>query len=716
MPHLKVRKLMVAVRRQGLFSLLLALVATMTMPLTPGNLLSVEASSRFAGGSRVFGPSPPTKRTHLYEIQLVTVELERFRGDGGAIEPLGDQLLLVTPRGRIGLIQTEGKVDYLPERVPMFESAPEKPITWFGFRVADSLLNELSPDEFTLFVSHHYLVGECVEFRISSARLNVGEGRVEVSGDWKTEFTANPCIENAIFGYWEGDVPKTGGGIQAGGRMLMDGDQHLLIAVGDHAWYEWHLQNERGDPDKPPVVDPDSHLGKLVRIELESGDAKIVATGFRNPQGLARDGQGNLWLTEHGPQGGDELNLVLSGLDYGWPFATYGILYGNRVWPYNDEQGRHNGSEEPFYAWIPAIAVSNLIVSNSRQFPLWRDDLLIGSLRSGSLFRVRIRQERVTNIERIGFGERIRDLAQMPDGRVALLTDSSKVIFLQRAPLYCQLENNLRSIYSFDAEDVCIDVFNLVRDDIDPLVRRLSGEDVGPPAMRSFFQVFVHEDLLIYLRIPCSTRDFRNRFFLHITPARAEDVSEEFRQYGFNAHDFNSFDQEVGSAAFEGGCLVVRTLPEYEIRHIHTGQAIREESPDGEVFWRGPVWEASYTFGTPHPGAPSAGEDYPPSPLDGATGHPGAALFTTYCAGCHNLTAEHSAGPHLDGIIGRQTGAVAGFDAAAALTALDTIWSRENLAEFIANPTQFAPGTTMTNMGPTAEEARAIADFLASER
>jgi len=676
----------------------------------------IEASSRFVGEGRVFDPEPPTKRTHLYELQLLTVELERFRGDGGAIEPLGDNLLLVTPRGRIALIEAEGRVDYLPDRVPMSETSPAEEIGWVGFRVADILLKEESPEEFTLFVSHHYLVGECVEFRISSTRLNLGEGEIAVSGEWTTEFTANPCLETAIFGNWEGDIPKVGGGIQAGGRMLMDGDEHLLVAVGDHAWYEWHVRNEGGDPERPPVVDPDTHLGKLVRIELESGRHEIVATGFRNPQGLARDAEGKLWLTEHGPQGGDELNLVWPGLDYGWPFATYGILYGDRIWPYNEVQGRHEGSEEPFYAWIPAIAVSNLIVSASEQFPLWRDDLLVGSLRSGSLFRVRIRQERVTNIERIGFGERIRDIAQTADGRVALLTDSSKVIFLQRAPLYCQLVNDPRSIFSFDAEEVCIDVFSLVDEDVDALIRGLEGTDIGTPAMRSRFEVFVHENLLIYLRIPCSTRDYRNRFFLHITPFHAKDISEDLRQFGFNVYDFNSFDPGVGSAAFEGGCVVVRTLPEYEVEHVYTGQVVRDESPDGEVFWRGPVWEGSYTFGTPYL-APAPADEAPPFPAqDEGASDPGAGLFTAFCAGCHRLSAEHSAGPHLAGVIGRRAGSVAGFEASAAVRGLDIVWTRENLAEFIENPTQFAPGTTMTAVGVTPEEARTIAEFLALER
>ena len=703
-------------RRGEPFAFLLMLVATMTVALLPLKPTTIEAAPNLFSERSFFVPDPPTKKTHLYELQLLIVDLERFSNGGGAIEPLGDKLLLVTPRGRIALIQVDGEVSYLPHRVPMYRSAPDEPITWVGFRVADILLKEVSPEEFTLFVSHHYLVGDCVEFRISSTELDLENEGIIVSGDWKTEFTANPCIESAIFGYWEGDVPKTGGGIQAGGRMLIDGAEHLLVAVGDHAWYEWHERQMAGDPEKPPVVDPDSHLGKLVRIGLASGEVEVVASGFRNPQGLARDTEGNLWLTEHGPQGGDELNLVRPGLDYGWPYATYGILYGNRIWPYNKAQGRHDGFEEPFFAWIPAIAISNLIISDSQQLPLWQDDLLIGSLRSGSLFRVRIREGRVTNFERIVMGERIRDIAQMPDGRIALLSDSSRIIFLRRAPLYCHFENDSRSIYSYDASEVCIDVFSIIGEVDDPIVRALHGAEIGTPAMRSLFQIFIHENRLVYLKIPCSAHELRNRFFLHITPVHTKDVSQELRQFGFNVYDFNSFDKGVGSALFEGGCLVVRSLPEYEIRHIYTGQVIREESPDGEVFWKGPVWEGSYTFGAPSPPAAPGEEDALPTLTGDLASHPGAALFAAYCAGCHNLAAEHSVGPHLYSVIGRRAGDVAGFNATAALTALNIVWTPENLAEFIANPAQFAPGTTMADMGITAEEARIIADFLSLER
>jgi len=229
--------------------------------------------------------------THLYEIQIDVVELEAFPTRGGAIEPLGDKLLVATPRGRLALIDDAGRVAYLPQRVPMNESASEGPILWTGFRVADILLQKREQNRYTLFASHHYFAGSCVEFRISSVSLLIDDSDVSLSGEWKTEFTANPCIDNDIFDFGHR------GGIQAGGRMLMDG-----------------------------------------------------------------------------------------------------------------------------------------VVSDSRQFPLWRGDLLIASLFTQSLYRTRLRQGHVMYVEKIEIGARIRDITQLPDGRFALLTDSARVLFLQRAP------------------------------------------------------------------------------------------------------------------------------------------------------------------------------------------------------------------------------------------------------------------------------------------
>ena len=126
-------------------------------------------------------------------------------------------------------MDAHGAVEYLPQQVPMNAWAPGW-IPWIGFRVADILLHQQSQDRFKLFVSHHYYTEECVEFRISSTGLQLHDGRVSLTGGWKTEFIADPCIEFDIFLF------GGRGGIQSGGRMLMDGPGRLLIVVGDHTF------------------------------------------------------------------------------------------------------------------------------------------------------------------------------------------------------------------------------------------------------------------------------------------------------------------------------------------------------------------------------------------------------------------------------------------------------------------------------------------------
>ena len=663
---------------------------------------STEAAPNAGVRAAYFAPDPPIIKSQLYELQPLVVEIEAFYGTGGAIESLGDQLLLVTPKGRIAVIDAGGELNYLPQKVPMNEfAAREELIIREGLRVADILLHEQAAGSFRLFVSHHYFVEDCVEFRISSTLLNLDDGQARVSDSWKTEFIAEPCLLDDIFLFMEGGTFWPGA-IQAGGRMLMDGAEHLLVVIGDHAWHAAGGYTE----DTLTIAGPDSHLGKLVRIDLTNGGAEIVASGFRNPQGFARDADGDIWQTEHGPKGGDELNLLRPELNYGWPYVTHGLRYGDRTWPYSEVQGRHTGFEMPAFAWIPSIGISNIIVSDSQQFPLWQGDLLIASLRAQSLFRVRLYEKRVVYIEQIEVDTRIRDITQMRDGRIALLSDNAKVLFLQRAPIYCQDGSDIESIYSYDADDVCIDISKIMEAAEDSLIRSLPDPDFGSPVVRSLFNLYVHDDRLIYVKSPCSEEDFQNRFFLHITPVDVEDLSAAHVQHGFNVYDFDSYEENVAAEMNGAGCLVAYTLPEYEIKHIYTGQVIRVESADGQISWKGPVWEGSHTISDPSDAA---------APQGGGVSA-AAALFAVRCGACHNLVAEHYAGPHLDGVIGRRPGRVAGFNASAALTSLEIVWTRENLAEFIANPSQFAPGTSMSDTGITVEEAQIIADFLASER
>ena len=690
--------------RFGAFSVVAAVLVLTLLFLQPE---WIRAAANGAGSAAVTRSIPSLIATHLYEIQVDTVELEAFPNWGGAIEPLGDGLLVATPRGRLALIDGDGQVRYLPQKVPMNEAASEKPIRWTGFRVADILLHEREPDLYTLFVSHHYFTESCVEFRVSSVTLRADDTITALSGSWETVLIVNPCIGSDIFDYGHR------GGIQAGGRMLLDGPEHLLVVTGDQAYFEWYQEEHSLDP--PPAFEEDSQLGALLRVELGSGNVEVVARGFRNPQGFVRDAEGNLWQTEHGPQGGDELNLLRPKLDYGWPFVTLGIQYGNNVWPYSSVQGRHDGFEKPVFAWIPAIGISNLVVSDSDHFSLWQGDLLVSSLITQSIYRVRLNQGHVMYVERIEVGARIRDITQMPDGRIALLTDSASVLFLQRAPLFCQSRSDTESIFSYDAESVCVDLVEVISAAVDPLIGTLNGVGFDEPVVRSLYSIYLHDNRITYVKSPCVSGDLENRFFLHVTPADASNLAAGNEAFGFNVLDFNVGEEHVGTTRHEDTCIVTLALPDYELKHIYTGQVIRVEEPNGEISWKGPVWEASYTFReAPVPATQRADSPYPQG--DAEIPSPGAELFAARCGSCHNLTAEHHIGPHLNGVIGRRAGEVAGFNATDSLSALQVVWTRENLAEFIANPDQFAPGTTMAGVGVTEEEARSIADFLALER
>ena len=503
-------------------------------------------------------PTPeegPALTTHLYALESEFVRLESFGGSGGAMESMGDDLLVVAPKGRFALVFPDGTAEYLDGNVPMNAASLEQHEDYDNhfnpklFQVADILLKELGEGRYELFAMHHYFTGECIRIRLSSTTILQAEESVTVMPDWRTIFEVEPCL---LLSSFTGRV--------AGGEMLTDGADHLLVIIGADSIDSWSAR---------PSFDPAAHLGKLLRITIETGETETLAIGFRNSQGLARDAEGNLWATDHGPQGGDELNLLERGGNYGWPLASYGVDYGGKV-PLNIEDeamGRHDGFLRPAFAWVPSPAVSAIAVNDKRWFPLWKDDLLVASLRAGSLFRVRRHGTDVQYAERIEIGWRIRDLTFMPDGRIALLRDSGWVYFLSRSRRYCNEDaQKQRKVYSVNCESITASAYEAV----------VSSE----PVIRSDFDLYLNENTLTYTREPCAHTDTEAMFFLHLIPAEVNDLPDDRRQYGFDNLDFN-FDA-VG-AKFDGKCLAEVPLPEYGISEIRTGQFTGE----GRRIWEG---------------------------------------------------------------------------------------------------------------------------------
>ena len=226
--------------------------------------------------------------------------------------------------------------------------------------------------------------------------------------------------------------------------MLTDGVEHLLVTIGNQAY------GQRPIPD-------DLHIGKFVRVAIATGEGEILATGLRTARGLARDSDGNLWATDNGPLGGDELNLLRAGADYGYPFASYGIGHGeghggeSMRLVKDEDTGRHDGFERPAFAWLPDPGVTALAVNDPQHFPLWQDDLLVASDLAASLFRIRRHGTQIQYVEQIAVGYPIRDITLLPDGRIALLQDSNWVHFLTRSDRYCTEESReQRGVYAIN--------------------------------------------------------------------------------------------------------------------------------------------------------------------------------------------------------------------------------------------------------------------------
>ena len=212
-----------------------------------------------------------------------------------------------------------------------------------------------------------------------------------------------------------------------GGRLAFGPDGFLYVTVSD-----------RLDPAiRVQAQTLDSHIGKLLRITTDGAPAagnpfigragalpEIWSLGHRSVQALSFDAQGRLWEIEHGPRGGDELNLIRPGKNYGWPLVTFGIDYNGSRFP--DALPSRPGFEPPVYYWNPVIAPSGSEFYTGSAFPAWRGSLFVGGLASRRLVRLVIRNDRVVGEEHLlaDRGQRIRDVRQGPDGLLYVVTDN----------------------------------------------------------------------------------------------------------------------------------------------------------------------------------------------------------------------------------------------------------------------------------------------------
>ena len=232
--------------------------------------------------------------------------------------------------------------------------------------------------------------------------------------------------------------PKVESALHFGCRIAQASDGNLFVALGER-------YHRKDDAQKL-----DNHHGKVIRITPDGAAPpdnpyvkqpgalpEIWSYGHRNPQGASMGPDGKLWMHEHGPQGGDEINLPQPGRNYGWPVITYGENYGGGKM---GEGTQRAGMEQPLHYWVPSIAPSGMAFLTSERYgKAWRGNLFVGSLKFSYLDRIELSQPFGGKVVRenkllADVGERIRDVRQGPDGLLYVLTDSASGRLIRLQP------------------------------------------------------------------------------------------------------------------------------------------------------------------------------------------------------------------------------------------------------------------------------------------
>ena len=295
-------------------------------------------------------------------------------------------------------------------------------------------IKDIIIENFTNF-DNPLLIASSLEYNESEDCYTVGvyfakilDSKIIKISDWKNIFSTRKCLSVELT-----KNPKFAAA-SAGGRIAKLDDEHILFTIGD-----FYADGVNG-----PSLSQDlkNLYGKIVKINIKNFDYKIFSYGHRNPQGLYVDKNNNIFATEHGPTGGDELNRIIENQNYGWPIATFGTNYKSndaytkkandvkKEWPIDSTNNTHDNFFKPIFSWGNQLGISNLIVYENDYFNKWRNNIIVSTLATKQLVRFVYDFENNFLIykENINIGDRIRDILLLKNGKIVLLTDRGKKI------------------------------------------------------------------------------------------------------------------------------------------------------------------------------------------------------------------------------------------------------------------------------------------------
>jgi hypothetical protein len=343
-------------------------------------------------------------------------------GFGGGLAVVNDTIVVVDLAGSFFKVAAKGDIierlalPPLPDRVGEYSQFVQGPkeagkLSRAGGFHAHDVEASVGLDGVRLFVSHERFLPERGTTALAVSTILLDSKDLAPLGPWDIIYESQPL------------KAKLYSGFAGGGRMIARSDS-LYLTVGDYNLDNVYMAS------KLEAQNPDTDFGKILKIDIATKTKHVVSSGHRNPQGLVITSAGTIYSTEHGPRGGDELNVIVAGGNYGWPVTTLGIHYTTYDWPNHRAELSEQGFIAPLYAWVPSIAVSNIIeIANFHA--AWDGDLLVESLKAQSLFRIRRDTDgHVVYSEPIPLGHRLRDIAALPNGTLVLWTDDAQLLFL----------------------------------------------------------------------------------------------------------------------------------------------------------------------------------------------------------------------------------------------------------------------------------------------
>ncbi len=370
---------------------------------------------------------------------------------GGGVTDFGGDVLILEGQGRmirLTLRDQDVQLEEVPFAAPHngldalreyflahgSKSASRPPVEPIRLRYEGILAVPRKKGATEVFVGYSAWDSEnrCYQSRVAKKTVS-SLGDLADGADWKVIYRSKPCLQLVL----EESLPLIWW--QGGNRLALFDEHHLVVTIGDYG----HDGITRPDP---LPAERDNDYGKTILLNTETGEYRLISMGHRNHQGIVVTKEG-VFTTEHGPQGGEELNLISRERiqrgeipNFGWPAETYGVNYNTTSWPFSLRQQRHSRFEKPVFAFIPDVGLSNITYVEGFH-PDWDGSLLLASLKDASLYRTIYDGGKVRFMERIPIGYRIRYVHQSGNGAIVMFHDDQAALtILQKASASVSVE------------------------------------------------------------------------------------------------------------------------------------------------------------------------------------------------------------------------------------------------------------------------------------